>query len=146
MKKNNNKTITFIISGIIIIALLTVLIYNFTKKDYLTKLNYLQFFEKWENNESFALVISQTQCKFCAKYLPKIKNIANKYELEIFYVETDEFTADESSAFSNLLSYTGTPTTIFITNGEETSKATRINGNATEEKIINKFKVNGFIK
>ena len=87
-----------------------------------------------------------SKCKFCAKYLPKIKNIANKYELEIFYVETDEFTADESSAFSNLLSYTGTPTTVFITNGEETSKATRINGNATEEKIINKFKVNGFIK
>ena len=61
-------------------------------------------------------------------------------------VEKDTFTAEKSSAFSNLINYNATPTTVFIKNGEELSKATRINGNVSEQKIINKFKSNDFIK
>ena len=93
-----------------------------------------------------AFVLSKTECPYCQMYIPKIKKISEEYKINTYYVETDTFTAEESSAFSNLINYNATPTTVFIKNGEELSKATRINGNVSEQKIINKFKSNDFIK
>ena len=40
----------------------------------------------------------------------------------------------------------GTPVTIFIKNGEEKTTATRIEGDISIERTIDKFKKNGFIK
>ena len=144
--KKKNKTIWIIIITIIIVSIVTVLTYNIIKKDYFTKLNYEEFFNKWENDDTFVLVISKTECPYCQMYIPKIKKISVEYKINTYYVETDTFTAEESSAFSNLINYNATPTTVFIKNGEELSKATRINGNVSEQKIINKFKSNDFIK
>lgn len=144
--KKKNKIILSIVAIFIITAIIFVLIYNVVKKDYFIKLNYEEFFNKWENDDTFALVISKSECPYCELYTPKIEKISQKYKLNIYYIEVDSFTADESSAFSNLIPYSGTPTTVFIKNGEELSKATRINGNTNEEKIINKFKANEFIK
>ena len=144
--KKKNKTIWMIIITIIIVSIVTVLTYNIIKKDYFTKLNYEEFFNKWENDDTFVLVISKTECPYCQMYIPKIKKISEEYKINTYYVETDTFTAEESSAFSNLINYNATPTTVFIKNGEELSKATRINGNVSEQKIINKFKSNDFIK
>ena len=144
--RKKNKIILYIVAIFIITAIIFVLIYNVVKKDYFIKLNYEEFFNKWENDDTFALVISKSKCPYCELYTPKIEKISQKYKLNIYYIEVDSFTADESSAFSNLIPYSGTPTTVFIKNGEELSKATRINGNTNEEKIINKFKANEFIK
>ena len=144
--KKKNKTIWIIIITIIIVSIVTVLTYNIIKKDYFTKLNYEEFFNKWENDDTFVLVISKTECPYCQMYIPKIKKISEEYKINTYYVETDTFTAEESSAISNLINYNATPTTVFIKNGEELSKATRINGNVSEQKIINKFKSNDFIK
>ena len=144
--KKKNKTIWIIIITIIIVSIVTVLTYNIIKKDYFTKLNYEEFFNKWENDDTFVLVISKTECPYCQMYIPKIKKISEEYKINTYYVETDTFIAEESSAFSNLINYNATPTTVFIKNGEELSKATRINGNVSEQKIINKFKSNDFIK
>ena len=144
--KKKNKTLWIIIITIIIVSIVTVLTYNIIKKDYFTKLNYEEFFNKWENDDTFVLVISKTECPYCQMYIPKIKKISEEYKINTYSVETDTFTAEESSAFSNLINYNATPTTVFIINGEELSKATRINGNVSEQKIINKFKSNDFIK
>ena len=40
----------------------------------------------------------------------------------------------------------GTPTTIFFKDGEEKTTATRIEGDISIERTIDKFKKNGFIK
>ena len=48
--------------------------------------------------------------------------------------------------FNNLISFDGgTPVTIFIKNGEEKTTATRIEGDVSTDKIIDKLKKNGFI-
>lgn len=140
MKKKGIKTLILAIS--VIICIIIVILYNFLTKDYTTKLSYSEFFNKWNNKESFILVISKSDCYYCNLYMPKIKKIANQNKINIYYVETDNFTADESDAFQNLIYYSGTPTTVFITKGEEQSRANRINGNATTEKILSKLKLN----
>jgi len=48
--------------------------------------------------------------------------------------------------FNKLISFDGgTPVTIFIKNGEEKTTATRIEGDVSTDKIIDKLKKNGFI-
>lgn len=144
--KKKNKIILIAIISVIALSIITVITYNLLTKSYTTKLSYSELFNKIENDDSFVLVISKSVCRYCSLYMPKIKKIANDYKIDIYYVEVDSFTADESSAFGNLIYYSATPTTVFITNGEETSKANRISGNASTEKIIEKLKVNNYIK
>ena len=53
--------------------------------------------------------------------------------------------SDTTTELKKQFSFSGTPTTIFVINGEEKTAATRINGDVSEEKIISKLKSNGFI-
>ena len=45
-----------------------------------------------------------------------------------------------------IFNFDGTPTTVFVIDGEEKTAANRIVGEASEEKITKKLKSNGFIK
>lgn len=149
MKKANNKKNKKLIISIIvfILVLITLGIYYFYENNRVEEINYKTFFNKWKNKETFILVVSKTECPYCQLYLPKVEDIAKNYKLKIYYVNTDKFTADESDAFSSYIDYQGsTPTTVFITNGEEKTKLNRIHGNVKYEKIIEKFKKAGYIK
>ena len=53
---------------------------------------------------------------------------------------------EESAELKKHFSFSGTPTTVFVIDGDEKTAATRINGDVSEEKIISKLKSNGFIK
>ena len=121
--------------------------YYFYENHRVEEIDYQTFFNKWKNKDSFILVVSKTKCPYCQLYLPKVEDIAKKYKIKVYYVNTDNFTADESNSFSSYIDYQGsTPTTVFITNGEEKSKLSRIHGNVKYEKIIEKFKKAGYIK
>lgn len=115
-------------------------------KEYFQELKYKDFIEKTDNKDTFVLCISQTECTHCLSYKPKLKSVANKYKLTVYYLDTDLLSEEEYNNFTNYFSFDGTPTTVFINDGEEKTAASRINGDASEEKIINKLKSNGFIK
>ena len=55
-------------------------------------------------------------------------------------------TEEEDKEFSKEFKVTGTPNTIFITEGQELSILQRIVGNASKQKIISKLKNNGYIE
>lgn len=146
MKKKKNKGL--IIGVVLFILVLTGLgIYYYVENNRLEEINYDKFFNKMQKEDSFALVISKTECKYCMMYLPKLKSIAKEYKLKFYYVEVDKFTADESDSFSSYIDYNAsTPTTVFIKNGKEENKLNRINGNLKSDKIIEKLKKVGYIK
>lgn len=145
-KKTSNKKI-IILFIIFILVLITLGFYYFYENHRVEEIDYQTFFNKWKNKDSFILVVSKTKCPYCQLYLPKVEDIAKKYKIKVYYVNTDNFTADESNSFSSYIDYQGsTPTTVFITNGEEKSKLSRIHGNVKYEKIIEKFKKAGYIK
>lgn len=145
-KKKNSKS--FVVGILVFITLVAfLLVYYFYSEKRVEEISYTTFFEKWNNKDSFVLVISKTDCRFCELYLPKVEQIAKDYKLKIYYVNVDKFTAEESDSFSEYIDYnSSTPTTVFITNGEEESKLNRINGNVKSEKIIDKLKKTGYIK
>ena len=114
-------------------------------KSYFNEIEYKDVIKKMKNDESFILVISQTTCTHCASFKPKIARVANDRKLNVYYIDVDLLSDKENDEFKKYISYSGTPATVFIKNGEETSAATRINGDASIEKIEKKLKSNGFI-
>lgn len=140
------KRIIFIMGIVfVILGVGTLVINNLSNK--FIKLDYKEVMEKVENKDSFVLCVSATDCVHCNSYKPKLKKIANNYKTEIFYIDVDTLSDDDYDSFKQKFSFDGgTPVTILIRNGEEKTTATRIEGDVSSEKIINKLKKNGFIK
>ena len=114
-------------------------------KSYFNEISFNDIMEKIENKDDVVLLISQTTCSHCISYKPKLKDVANKYKLNIYYIEVDLLNEDEAKELKSKISYTGTPVTVFLKNGEEKTAANRINGDASKDKIVKKLKNNGFI-
>ena len=114
-------------------------------KNYFNKIEYKALVEKIENKEDVIVLISQTTCGHCASYKPKLQDIANKYKIDIYYIDVDLLSEEENTELKKYINFSATPATVFLKNGEEKSAATRINGDASREKIEKKLKSNGFI-
>lgn len=144
MLSGRKKILIIIIIGLIVLvgAFIGDKLLN---KSYLREIKYDEFTEKISNKESFVLLLSQTTCSHCMDFKPKLANVAKEYKLEIYYIETNLLSKSQHEELNKLFSFDGTPTTIFITQGEEKTAASRINGDVSEQKIISKLKSNGFI-
>lgn len=114
-------------------------------KSYFKELKYNEIIEKIENKDDFVLLISQTTCTHCISYKPKLEEVANEYKINIYYIEVDLLNDEERDKFSSYINYSSTPVTAFLKNGEESTVANRINGDASKDKIEKKLKSNGFI-
>lgn len=142
-----NKKRIYIIGLICLILLIILFIVNHTdRKSYFQEIKYKEVIEKIENKESFVLMLSQTTCSHCLDFKPKIENVANEYKINIYYLETNLLSKKENADFKKYISYSGTPTTVFIIEGSEKTVANRLNGSVPENKIIDKLKSNGFIE
>ena len=144
------KSKTFkLILGILIIIFIGVIIgyFIFNENNNLIKLDYKDIVNKIDNKESFVLCVSRTTCSHCQSYKPKLQKVANKYNIKIYYTDIDTYNKDELNDFNSRITFDGgTPITLFIKNGEEKTTATRIIGDVSSEKIIDKLKKNDFIK
>ena len=143
---NLKKKVTILVIVCLVILIGGFVADKFLSKEYLVEIKYKEVMKKVENKDSFILLLSQTTCSHCAEYKPKLKRVTKKYKVYVYYLETDLLSEKEEKEIKKLFSFTGTPTTVFVTDGEEKTAATRINGDADEKKIISKFKSNGFIK
>ena len=144
---NKSKKKALILGGICLVILVGAIIADLLlSKSYLKEIKYEQLVEKIEKKESFVVLFSQTTCTHCMDFKPKLERVANKYKLNIYYLETDLLDKETSKELKTKFSFSGTPTTVFVINGEEKTAATRINGDVSEEKIVSKLKSNGFIK
>ena len=145
MSKRKNLIIISISTILLIIILSILLIYN-SKGNYLERINYNKINEMITNKETFTLCISKTTCTHCQSFKPKLKEVANKYKIKIYYVDIDKESEKNQEKLTELLSLNGsTPTTIFIKKGEEPTSANRIVGDASKELIIEKLKNNEII-
>ena len=99
-----------------------------------------------KKKESFILVITQSTCSACASYKPKLDNVLKKHKLKAFFIEKDSLNEEESKRLNNIANISGTPTTIFIKDGEEENVAHRFVGNRDESVIEERLKNLGYIK
>jgi len=146
MQMDTKKKVIILVTVCLVVLIGAIIGDKLLSKTYFKKIEYTEIINKIENDESFIFVISQTTCNHCASFKPKITKLARKYKLHIYYIDVDLLSKEEDEEFKKYVKYDGTPATIFIKNGEESSVATRINGDASMEKIENKLKSNGFIE
>ena len=138
----------YLLIASILIVILGIIIgyFLFSMNDNLVRLSYDEIMEKIDNKESFILCISRTTCSHCNVYKPKLRKVANKYDIKICYTDVDKYSKNDLKDFNSKISFDGgTPTTLFIKDGKEKTTATRIEGDVSIEKIADKLKKNGFI-
>ena len=124
MKKNFIKTIFLLI----IITLMT------GCSNVLQRVDFKELEEKIKNKESFILLISQESCSHCEDYTPKIKKVLKNNNLEAYNLNITYVSEEDFNKFKEIFEFEGTPTTIFIKDGEE-QKNTRLVGNVSEKKL-----------
>ncbi len=114
--------------------------------NYLVEINFKKLEKKIKNKESFILVITRTDCSHCAAFKPKLKEVLSKYDITAYEIATDLLSTKEVAKFKDIASIQGTPTTIFIVDGEEKTTTNRLIGDTSTDKIISKLKQQGYIK
>lgn len=138
--------------GIIVIIVLALVILFITAHNqkssnkYLIELSKIELKEKIDNKEDFILVISRESCSHCAEYLPVLENVLTDYKVKGYYIDTDSYSEDDKKYVNELAKISGTPTTIFIENGEEKTVINRIVGTATRNEIVEALENKGYIK
>lgn len=144
MKNKTKYIITFILAMILLLLLIIYGINCFSNGN-LKELKSNEVIEKIKNKEDFVLCVAQTTCSHCEMYKPKLKKVANKYDILIYYINVDKLNKKEEKEFNKYIYTEGTPVTIFFKNGEEETTANRIQGNASSKKIENTLKKYNFI-
>ena len=113
---------------------------------HLVELTFSEVQEKINNKESFILLFSKTDCSHCAAFKPPFKQVLAKYDITAYELKVDLLSKDEKKELSTIANFSGTPTTIFIVDGEEKSTSTRLIGESNEEKIESRLRALGYIK
>ena len=149
------KKITVFIIGLLIILLLSGLtafiIYKHVEKNkpvkdpYYHTLNYQSFKKKIDKGDNFILVIHQTGCPHCANYLPIVKDVTNEYKIDIYNINTSDLSDKDKNSFNSIVHYSGTPTTIFMFNGVETTPLNRMVGETNKTTLVQRLKSLGLI-
>ena len=144
--KKVKKRVLILVTVCLVILVGAFIADKFLSKEYLVEIKYNEVMKKINNGDTFVLLLSQTTCSHCAEYKPKVNRVAKKYKLTVYYLETNLLKEKEEKEIKKHFNYSGTPTTVFVIDGYEKTAANRINGDASEDKIISKFKSNGYIK
>ena len=132
--------------GALIYAAITIHKSQNSDSKYLKEISYAELEKKIEAKEDFILVFSRTTCSHCAEYKPILASTLAEYEITAYVVELDELTDEETAKLKDIANVSGTPTTIFMQNGEETTTASRMVGsNHSKEDIVKKLKAFGYI-
>ena len=139
-----------IIIGIIVIVFVGLIVgLVLMKKDtnsYLIELNKKELQEKIDNKDNFILVISREGCSHCAEYIPILKNVLEKDKVTAYIVDIAKFSKEDKTYLNSIANVSGTPTTLFIEKGEETTTMNRIVGSTTKRNIEKRLKAMGYLE
>ncbi len=153
IKMKSKKQIFMGIGLFLFVVLICVGIFYFAKtmeknneSQYFVQLSGSEFMEKMENKDSMILVITKNGCSYCELYTPVFKKLVEEYKLVTYYINVSTFNDEEYNYYKSKFTISGTPTTVFIKDGEEGTVSNRIVGNAPEYKILDRLESLGYIE
>ena len=143
-----NLRLYIIIVIIVLFGAFLVYKFAFAEEDYtnLVSISLNELETKLDNKETFILVISQTGCSHCQQYLPELDRTLKTYSLTANVLNITDLSEDESNTLSQHFNFSGTPTTIFIHDGEEKTTLNRLVGYASKAKVVERLKALEYIK
>lgn len=128
---------------------------SYSKESNLTFVDYDQYEELINNEETHIIVIGQTTCSHCIAVKPALNSIAGEYDLTINYININLLGEEEYNKFSESLKtieYSdpdfvndgsfGTPLILIVKRGKVSSY---IAGERTKSQLVREFKKAGLI-
>ena len=138
-----NKWVALLL--VIIIALVVVIaVFSENEGKYLKDISLNELNTKVSNKDSFILYVKQTNCEHCKAFSPVFVSALKDSKLTAYSLNMTDLSEDEQKTFDNMFTVDGTPTVLFITEGEE--GFLKLEGEQSKEKIISTFQKTGFIK
>ena len=116
-----------------------------SEKKELTNINVDTYLEYFNGEEKKVILLARPTCGYCEIAMPIIQKVAKDYDLEINYLNSDEFEGEDEAKFvasSEEFKEYGTPTLFIVSNGEVVSMVEGLTDYAHYEQF---FKDNGFI-
>lgn len=110
------------------------------------EISYDELNKMLEKKQDFILFIGSDTCSACNTYKGTLNDVIEEYGTDVKYINLASLSKAEESSLVSKFPINGTPTTIFITDGEEEDTHNRIVGSAKKSEIVNEFKENGYIK
>ena len=110
------------------------------------EISYDELNKMLEKKQDFILFIGSDTCSACNTYKGTLNDVIEEYGTDVKYINLASLSKAEESSLVSKFPINGTPTTVFITNGEEEDTHNRIVGSAKKSEIVNEFKENGYIK
>ena len=110
------------------------------------KLTVSEFVELTKKDEKSIVLVARPTCSYCELFTPTLKQAMDDMKLVVNYVNTDSFSEEDWSTFSNSLEYLkttewGTPLVIIVQNGKVVADN---QGYVELDEIKSFFKENGF--
>ena len=112
----------------------------------LKSLSYSELKDKLENKEKFFFVVIRDGCSFCEAFIPRVEEVLDEYNIVGYKLNISDMSEDEYKEFDEIWDVSGTPTTIFIEDGSETSVMQRIDGSVSKDKFKTRLEQNEYIK
>jgi predicted bacteriocin transport accessory protein len=110
------------------------------------EISYNKLNDMLDKKESFILFIGSNTCSACSVYKGTLNDVISEYNVDVKYIDLSKLSDTQKSELSSVFPITGTPTTVFITNGVEKDTYNRIVGSVKKSEIIQAFKENKYIK
>ena len=105
------------------------------------------YLEYYAGEDTKLVLVARPTCHYCQIAEPILQNVAYKYDLNIHYLNTDDFSEDDDQKFIEsdefLADGVGTPLLMNVGNGKIIDK---VDGLTDSEHYIQFFKDNGYIK
>ena len=105
-----------------------------------------EYLDLVKSSEKSIILVARPTCGYCQKFTPILKQAMEDMNLTINYIDTDKFSEDDWTPFTESLDYLkseqwGTPLTLIVQNGEAIAEN---NGYVELDTIKEFFTNNGF--
>lgn len=105
-----------------------------------------EYLDLVKSSEKSIILVARPTCGYCQKFTPILKQAMEDMNLTINYIDTDKFSQDDWTPFTESLDYLkseqwGTPLTLIVQNGEAIAEN---NGYVELDTIKEFFTNNGF--
>ncbi len=139
------KYLWLIIIAVVIVALIVVItVFSDSEEDYIVESSIKEINNKIKDDDTFILYIKQTGCEHCKEFTPKFVRVLRDYNLKAYALNIAEFNEKEKALYEDNFDIDGTPTVLFIQDGEES--LITIEGDVPRETIISKLEATDFIQ
>ena len=113
---------------------------------YLIELSFEELEKKINNKETFMLIYTQTTCSHCHEFKPTLKRALAEQKFYGYEIVLDKLKNNEKAKLNDIANVSGTPTIVFIKDGQEIDTSTRLVGIKSKDEVINKLKYLGYIE